>query len=814
MTPRSRSTQRPLSKANLRAPKSAKITQSPGASGKESKGKPARGKSAKAAPTQRARGAKSGSPSSKAAPSRGKPKPLAKGGGSSAKTKATRTLRKAAATKPRKAKELRAKELPAKRVPAAAPARSLRKTQRDVKPSRSPGAKSRGRGPVKRARGAKNEPLVPIVDKRQLAFSFAASERSPEKTPERLHGPSAVAASELGREVQPEARPSKSPGQSLPPPEPVLCPVPVSLERLQAAVERETERRAAVAAAAAAAAEKAPDSTLRGLPIGVRRGRLMPRTERSDDAEPSSRSHNFDLLERCLAGSGVVADADALRGYLTPWLNGTDVLAFVPADRSALIGVGSVATANQKRLLIVLPTEENVADQVTMLKGAGIDARTFPADADDRRLVVRELAKTHALALVLSLEQLLLEDVVDDAKAIGLDLLAIDECQRVSELAPDFDPGLERLADLAPKLGRPPTLALLRAVPPSVRSDLPHRLGLRNPLRVDLSPVHDTLALDVITTDPGRRLALLCEQLRMSPLPACVLGYSMADVNEIHSTLTRAGFDARRLDSPVRPPPTDPSEQVVWVVSTGRVTSPLLHTHTLVHFRSPASLEQYCRDLGWLTHSSGSSRSVVLISPDDESLVKGTLERARPRAEDLAGLASVLVRHGNNASTVLVDSLCPAVGMNRARVESLIQIFARAGWVDHSQDWVRLRADCPDLVDRARGLGARLKTAKERDAQRLRSVSAYVISRGCRQESLRRHFGTAGSKPCGVCDACRTGRLAQPAPPPARPVDDGVSIAPIRRRLATPATDLTARIPRDPPEWHSSLEDDTAPSRD
>jgi ATP-dependent DNA helicase RecQ len=534
----------------------------------------------------------------------------------------------------------------------------------------------------------------------------------------------------------------------------------------------------------------------------------MPRSERNDQAPISTRSHNFGALERSLAAAGVVADAEALHTYLNPWLNGSDVLAFVPADRAALLGCASVAVANEKKVLIVLPSDENVADQVLLLNSAGLEATTLPPGAEERGLEATTFARQKALALVLSLEQLLKEEVLDDARRIGFDLLAIDECQRVSELAPDFDPGLERLADLAPRLGRPPTLALLRGVPPSVRSDLPHRLGLRNPLRVDLSPVHDSLALDVISTDPNRRLGVLTEQLRGTQLPAVVLGYSMADVNDIQSTLQHAGFDARRMDGTQRPASADLTAPAVWVVATGRVNSPIQFAHNLVHFRSPASLEQYCRDLGWITHTSGRSRSLMLVSSDDESLIKGSLERARPRAEDLTGLASVLVRHGSNSSTVLLDSLCPAVGMNRTRVEALVQIFARAGWVDHSQDWVRLRADCPDLVDRARGLGARLKTARERDSQRLRSVSAYVISRGCRQESLRRHFGTAGSRPCGLCDACRSGRIAQQPPREEAPSAPAVETIEVQSMTQL---GFTSSVGNPPSETHAGTPSETQP---
>jgi ATP-dependent DNA helicase RecQ len=556
------------------------------------------------------------------------------------------------------------------------------------------------------------------------------------------------------------------------------------MARLKERMEQEQQRRKE--AAERAQDESAPDSTTRALPVGVRRGRLTPRGERTDVTAPSNQTNDFDALDSYLANAGIVVESTALRSYLLPWHNGSDVLAFVPADRAALIGCSAVALANRKKLLIVLASDEAVTDQVSVLKSAGLAIATLASTQDERQLELGRLRGEPSYVLVVSIERLLTDDVLDECRRLSIDLLAIDEAQRVSELAPDFDPGLERLADLAPRLGRPPTLALLRAVPPSVRSDLPHRLGLRNPLRVDLPPVRDTLALEVVSTDQNRRIAQVTEAMHTAARPAVVLGYSMADVNDVLTSLGNAGIEARRFEPTTRWLVQDLSEPVVWVVPTGRVSTPVQFAHTLVHFRSPPSLEQYCRDLGWIDHATGNPRSVMFVSSDDEAMVKGTLERQRPRAEDLIGIAGVLVRHGSNASTVLLDSLCPAVGMNRARVEALIAIFGRAGWVDHAQDWVRLRPDCPDLVERARGLGARLKTAKERDAQRLRSVSAYVVSRGCRQESLRRHFGTAGSRPCGRCDACLSGRGVSTATS-GKSVEDGNS--PVSRAPDAPPVD-------------------------
>lgn len=606
-----------------------------------------------------------------------------------------------------------------------------------------------------RQRKSKSVQLSLEPDPRQLALPFSSRSSAKGRRVAAANSASPNSSTSSQPVKAASARPASGKKSGSSPLTPVSSPVPFSMARLKERIELEQERRKR----AAEGAGEAPDSTMRALPIGVRRGRLTPRTERADGSGLTSQNaHDLDALDRVLTSAGIVKESETLRSYLLPWLNGADVLAFVPADRAALAGCSAVASANKKKALLVLPSEDVVAEQVLTLRGAGLDVLTLSPNQDERALESARLRKETSYVLVVSLDRLLSEDVLDECRSLSFDLLAIDEAQRVSELAPDFDPGIERIADLAPRLGRPPTLALVRAVPPSVRSDLPHRLGLRNPLRVDLPPVHDSLGLEVVSTDPSKRTASVSGLLRRANLPALVLGYSMADVNDVLASLSAAGVDARRLDPAMRPSPQELTEPAVWVVPTGRVTQPIQFARTLVHFRSPPSLEQYCRDLGWVDYTPGDSKSIMFVSNDDEAMVKGTLERQRPRAEDLVGIAGVLLRHGSNASTVLLDSLCPAVGMNRTRVESLVSIFGRAGWVDHALDWVRLRADCPDLVDRARGLGARLKTAKERDAQRLRSVSAYVVSRGCRQESLRRHFGTAGSRPCGICDACLSGR--------------------------------------------------------
>ncbi len=332
----------------------------------------------------------------------------------------------------------------------------------------------------------------------------------------------------------------------------------------------------------------------------------------------------------------------------------------------------------------------------------------------------------------------------------------------MSELSFDFDVAYDRLPNVITRLGRPPTLAVLRSAPPSVRTDLPHRLGLRSPQRVDLQPLPETIALEVPVVDIPHRGGTLLERIGQATHPIMVLCSATEEVDEILEVLTRASAPARASwalsglgRAPVTPPVTS-GAQFITVGISGMPSSRDPSPRTIIHYHAPSSLEQYSRDLGRLDTSAGNTTAIVLAALEDEPPMRQWLDRQRPRSEDLMQVATLLNQHAGPGKMALVDTLAASVGVNRARLESLLSLLASAGWVEHKLDWVRVRDTCTDLLDRARTLAARLRSLRERDHQRMRSVSAYVIGRNCRHESMRRHFGTAAQRPCGLCDNCRT----------------------------------------------------------
>lgn len=701
--------------------------------------------------------------------------PQAKAKSSAGTAKRSRTSKRTATDKA-VAKKLTKKFAAATRGRAAAkPAKKTLRLGRGAAKKATSSSRSGTKKPSRRGRGAapksepRRTPRAPQVAQSRGSATAATPRRAASRAAveKGVSKRGAVATPPRARLAIPKKLPARAKLQT------VGSPVPTALGRLQellksrndaaemAAAENaaaETEKAALAVADPAAGAEPAPGSSPRVLPVGVRRGRLLPRDERMAEAPASSRSSDFDRVRAQATEVGLSVDIEQARSFIGPWLDGTDVLAFVPNDSHAIDAVAITEQVLRRRVLIIVPTAEAAQQLGRRLRQHGIRVSEIDQHTEQPERVL-ESVKTQAKALVL-LGFAMLDDpgVFAALQHVAWDGVILDEAQRVSELAHDFDIAYDRFAELLPRLGRPATLALLRAAPPSVRSDLPHRLGLRNPLRVDLPPIREGVVLEVLSIEPPQRNAQLIETLGSCEGSRVVLCSSPTELDEVQGVLVRAGLRGVRFDDPLSyTTEREGDGQPIWLAVVGQAPHVGMAAVLSVHYRAPASLEQYCRDLIWLSRDTSASRSVVLVGADDEAQARLGLERLRARPEEVVGIAGVIARHGAGGTTVLIDAICPAVGLNRARVVSLVSLLVRAGWIDSQSDWVRLRPDCSDLVDRARGLSARLRMARDRDGNRMRSVAAYVISRGCRQETLRRHFGTATSRPCGLCDSCRNG---------------------------------------------------------
>jgi len=499
----------------------------------------------------------------------------------------------------------------------------------------------------------------------------------------------------------------------------------------------------------------------------VRRGRLGPRDPNaSPNSEPQSSTlstaeafdREWKLIASAAQKASLTLERELVQSWLEPWLAGKDTLALVRSAQNSSEAYFVAAHALGRKFIVVQRSESIAEEVANRFSRLGMNVHALSASGIDQKAILSRFSSGASGALIVPLAAFDNDELFSELQQLKANGLVAEEAQRVSELSFDFDIAYDRLPTIITRLGRPPTLAVLRSAPPSVRTDLPHRLGLRSSQRVDLQPLPETIALEVPVVDIPHRGGTLLERVGQSAHPITVLCAAVEEVDEILEVFARASVAARAswaLSNQVHSPVVAAGPSVTVGVS-GMTSNRDPAPRTLIHYRAPSSLEQYTRDLGRLNTKDGDASAIVLAALEDEPPMRQWLERQRPRPEDLLQVATVLNQHAGPGKMALVDTLSASVGVGRAKLESLLSLLASAGWVEHKLDWVRVPDNCADLLDRARALAARLRSLRERDHQRMRSVSAYVIGRNCRHESMRRHFGTAAQRPCGLCDNCRT----------------------------------------------------------
>ena len=565
----------------------------------------------------------------------------------------------------------------------------------------------------------------------------------------------------------------------------------------RAQIQREeAERKTEPSAASEPQSNAESDTTsseMRPSTAFVRRGRLSPRDPNSSPlSEPGAATviapGSFDLewrkIERVARQISVSLKRDLVQGWLEPWLNGKDTLALIQSALDSGTPYFVATQAMERKTLLIERSQNEAIEIAQRFTRLGLNVWSLTSSEVERKETLGHFAAAQAGTLVVPLSLFDDDDVMAELQQLKLTGLVAEEAQRISELSFDFDIAYDRIPNVVNRLGRLPTLAILRSAPPSVRTDLPHRLGLRNAQRVDLQPLPDTIALEVPVVDVPHRGGTLLERLSQASPPVMVLCSAPEEVDEVVEVLGRASANFRGSAALAAvgmghiAPSTRSTGPAVTVGISGMPSSRDPLPKTIIHYRAPTSLEQYARDLGRLDATQADASAIVLASTEDEANLRQWLERQRPRPEELIQVATLVSQHAGPGKMALVDTLIASSGIGRTRLESLLSILGSAGWVEHKVDWVRIPEHCTDLPDRARALAARLKSLRERDHQRMRSVSAYVIGRNCRHESMRRHFGTAAQRPCGVCDNCRTKAThaaANGGAPPSEPISRPVS---------------------------------------
>jgi hypothetical protein len=175
----------------------------------------------------------------------------------------------------------------------------------------------------------------------------------------------------------------------------------------------------------------------------------------------------------------------------------------------------------------------------------------------------------------------------------------------------------------------------------------------------------------------------------------------------------------------------------------------------VMHYQSPASLEQYVQEAGRAGRDGRRANCIMLFSPEDRSIHEALLSRSRVRPEQLYRLARALSAWATEEKVPSVEALALSAELGSRTTAALLALMEEGTLVKWDPDAVFVTVPPEEFEQRARALAGQFETLRTQDARRLDAVADYAIDAECRSEFLEEYFGEDSEGACGMCDKCR-----------------------------------------------------------
>ena len=465
-------------------------------------------------------------------------------------------------------------------------------------------------------------------------------------------------------------------------------------------------------------------------------------------------------------------------------LEGHDSVVVLPDDERAVSCYQLAAFQLRQPTVVVSPVTAELKAQHEVLSTHRLPVVYLPGElaGPERSAALARIARGGALLVLLNPEGLHAPDVRQALAKSGIGLFVVEEAHCASDASHEIRPSYAALGVQLRELGSPPVMAITRVATASVRRDIRTRLGLEAPVSIQSRPVRENLQIVTkLARGEGRQAALvrLVERLTLPGLVFCATPH---DVDSVYSALRAAGIAAHRHHSAMTASDRAaelssfslPGQRSVMVAVSAFAPGSGLpgigeqaeaslgfgrgpgkrDLRFVVHYQSPASLEQYLREVQCAGVDSMPATCVLLHESSHRTLHEAMLAQQRFRATHLAELGRALETPALEGRTVSLEALALSSGQSRRTTDRLTALLADAGVLSRAAGWIRVLCTATELDEACRRLGAQLYALREQDARRLAAVSAFAEASECKLSCLSQYLGEGASQGCGRCNAC------------------------------------------------------------
>jgi len=400
----------------------------------------------------------------------------------------------------------------------------------------------------------------------------------------------------------------------------------------------------------------------------------------------------------------------------------------------------------------------------------------------ERSAALSRISRGGALVVLLSPESLQAADMRQALAKSGIALFVVEEAHCASDASHELRPSFAELGSTLRGLNSPTVMAITPTATAAVRRDIRERLGLEAPVTIQAPPVRENLQIVTkLARGEGRQAALVRLVERLT-LPGLVLCATPHDVDSVYSALRGAGIAAHRCHGGMTAGDrtaelhhfSQPGQRSVMVAVSAFAPGSGLpgvgeqaeaglgfgrgpgkrDLRFLIHYQSPASLEQYLREIHQAGGDGLPATCVLLHESSHRSLHEVMLAQQRFRATHVAELGRALETPALEGRTISLEALALGTGQSRRTTDRLTALLADAGVVSRAAGWVRVLCTATELDEACRRLGTLLYALREQDARRLASVSAFAEASECKLSCLTQYLGEGMSEACGRCSSC------------------------------------------------------------
>lgn len=454
-------------------------------------------------------------------------------------------------------------------------------------------------------------------------------------------------------------------------------------------------------------------------------------------------------------------------------LEGNDTLVVMPTGGGKSLCFQLPALCRDGVTLVVSPLIALMKDQVDALANKGIPATMINSSlgAEEQRERLRRLKAGDFKLVYVAPERFGSKGFLHALSEVDVELVAVDEAHCLSQWGHDFRPDYLKLGAAIEAMGRPQVAALTATATSRVREDIVKHLKLADPRVIVRGFARENLSFRITPCDGNKDKFARLDSLINRYKTGIVYCSTRKKVEQVSEELVGLGAkivayhagmsDAEREDAQN----CFISGKADIAVATNAFGMGIdrADVRFVAHFEIPGSIEAYYQEAGRAGRDGGEACCELLFNHADLRTQEFFIEGVNPGFAMIVDLYESIRRHCDASTRELLwsqqEMAQRAKFKNEMAVGAALAVLARAGAIERfdapGQRIRGTRVLHPDWG--AEDLDLRpgeLLEKERRDREKLKAVTEFAYSAGCRQQWILQYFGEDDSSPCGRCDQC------------------------------------------------------------